>query len=130
MNVQRSHCFMPNAETCLYAEQVWSATAEAAFADSESGAIARMHSALIAVLTHVVTRLGPAALSNPQACYCPAKAFFTAGMPVSTCMSSHQQQRQHSVISSARLLILAISKATQKKHQRASVMQQLNGIRH
>lgn len=55
------------ADTCLYAEQVWSATAEAAKADSESGAIARMHSALIAVLTHVVTRLGTPAFSNPQA---------------------------------------------------------------
>ena len=44
--------------------QVWSATQEAT--QSETGALSRLHSALIAVVTHVVTRLGSRALRDPQ----------------------------------------------------------------
>lgn len=47
--------------------QVWSATAEAAQGGAaETGALSRLHSALIAVVTHVVTRLGSRALGDPQ----------------------------------------------------------------
>ncbi|BDA43024.1 Importin-11 [Coccomyxa sp. Obi] len=47
--------------------QVWSATAEAAQGEAaETGALSRLHSALIAVVTHVVTRLGSRALGDPQ----------------------------------------------------------------
>lgn len=50
-----------------FLRQVWSATAEAAQGEaSETGALSRLHSALIAVVTHVVTRLGSRALGDPQ----------------------------------------------------------------
>ena len=47
--------------------QVWGGAADAA-AGAETGAIARMHSALIAVVAHLLARLGGQALDEAQVC--------------------------------------------------------------
>ena len=47
--------------------QVWGGTADAA-AGAETGAVARMHSALIAVVAHLLARLGGQALDEAQVC--------------------------------------------------------------
>ena len=45
--------------------QVWGGATDAA-EGAETGAVARMHSALIAVVAHLLTRLGAQALSESQ----------------------------------------------------------------
>ncbi len=47
--------------------QVWSKTHQPGEGSGESGAVARLHSALIAVLTHLVSRMGAQAASQAEA---------------------------------------------------------------
>ena len=54
------------ANRCLW-PQVWSAAAlEMQPEDKDTGAVSRLHSALIAVMTHIISRLGADALGNPE----------------------------------------------------------------
>ena len=50
------------------ASQVWGGATDAA-ASAETGAIVRMHSALIAVVAHLLSRLGAQALAEAQVCF-------------------------------------------------------------
>ena len=52
-----------------YLLQVWGGAADAA-AGAETGAVARMHSALIAVVAHLLARLGGQALDEAQVRAC------------------------------------------------------------
>ena len=59
---------LPAACCCLVTVvslQVWGGATDAA-EGAETGAVARMHSALIAVVAHLLTRLGAQALSEAQ----------------------------------------------------------------
>lgn len=50
------------------APQVWGGATDAA-AGAKTGAVARMHSALIAVVAHLLSRLGGQALAEAQVCF-------------------------------------------------------------
>ncbi len=63
--------------------QVWGGATDAA-AGAETGAVARMHSALIAVVAHLLTRLGAQALSEAQVGWLHARALLSIPhLPVS-----------------------------------------------
>ena len=72
----------PNKAFRLLLLQVWGGAADAA-AGAETGAVARMHSALIAVVAHLLARLGGQALDEAQVCLCAAPLF---AWPLTTCL--------------------------------------------
>ena len=57
-----------NLAKCIQRKlQVWSAAApETLPEDKDTGAVSRLHSALIAVMTHIISRLGADALNNAE----------------------------------------------------------------
>ena len=67
------HKAIQHVAACL-AAQVWAAAEASGMKGGETGSVARLHSALMAVMTHLVVKLGGRATSAPelQACYCYA----------------------------------------------------------
>ena len=66
---QSSQVWIRTLLTVCWLRQVWGGAADAA-AGAETGAVARMHSALIAVVAHLLARLGGQALDEAQVCLC------------------------------------------------------------
>lgn len=61
----------PSVPACAAVQKVWEAsTRHASGGSADTGAITRLHSALMAVITHLIGRLRHAAMANEQVCEC------------------------------------------------------------
>lgn len=68
MNIKHICPVLQSYDAAWWVPQVWSTATSAARSGREGGAAARLHSALIAVLTHLISRVGIAAVSDAQVC--------------------------------------------------------------